>query len=104
VPDLKKILIHPRAAARVGLEERDRIVVESQWGGKTEGRVHLTHLIHPEALGIGGSFGRKGLHRNPKAWEGPSFNELLSAHPPAIDPVSVALCNSPRVKVYKKKE
>ena len=103
VPDLKKILIHPEAAERTGLREGDRLVVESQWGGKTEGQVHITHLIHPEALGIGGSFGRKGLHRNPMAWEGPSFNELLSAHPPAIDPVSVALCNSPRVKVYKKK-
>jgi len=101
-PHLKQILIHKDAAEREGLKEGDEIIVESQWGGKTEGRIHLTNLIHPEALGIAGSFGRKGIHRNPKAWEGPSYNALLSAHPPAIDPVSVALGNSPRVKVRKK--
>ena len=85
------------------LTEGDEIVVKSQWGRKTEGRVHVTHLIHHEALGIGGSFGRKGLHRNPKAFEGISFNELLSARALAIDLASVALCNSPQVTVYKKR-
>jgi anaerobic selenocysteine-containing dehydrogenase len=102
IPDLKKVLVHPKAAEREGLKEGDEVVVESQWGGKTEGKVHITNLIHPEALGIGGSFGRRGLHRNPKSWEGPSYNALLSAHPPAIDPISGALCNSPRVKIYKR--
>ena len=103
VPDLKRILVHPMGAEKAGLEEGDEIVVESQWGGRTEGKVHITNLIHPEALGIGGSFGRKGLQRNPVAWEGPSFNELLYAHPPAVDPISAALCNSPCVKIYKKR-
>ncbi|UCG63392.1 MAG: molybdopterin-dependent oxidoreductase [Deltaproteobacteria bacterium] len=102
VPDLKKVLLHPAGAEREGLKEGDEVTIESQWGGKTEGKVHITNLIHPDSVGIGGSFGRKGILRNPISWEGPSYNELLYAHPPAIDPVSVALCNSPRVKVYKK--
>lgn len=101
IPDLKNVLIHPEAANREGIKEGDHIIIESQWGGKTAGKVHITNLIHPEALGIPGSFGRKGMHRNPRAWEGPSFNELLRSQPPAIDPVSVALCNSPRARIRK---
>jgi anaerobic selenocysteine-containing dehydrogenase len=101
-PHMKSVLIHPRAAERLKLNEGDEIVVESQWGGKAEGKLHITHLIHPDALGIAGGFGRRGLHRNPKAREGAAFNALLSAHPPAIDPVSVAIGNSPRVRVRKK--
>ncbi|MBU2498583.1 MAG: molybdopterin-dependent oxidoreductase [Proteobacteria bacterium] len=102
IADLKRVLLHPKGAEKAGLKEGDEIMIESQWGGRTEGKVHITNLIHPEALGIGGSFGRKGLLRNPIALEGPCFNELLYAYPPAIDPISVALCNSPRVKVTKK--
>ncbi len=101
-PHTKSVLIHPGAADRLKLKEGNRIVIESQWGGKTEGKVHITDLIHPEALGIAGGFGRRSLHRNPKAREGASFNALLSANSKAIDPVSVALGNSPRVRVYKK--
>jgi len=98
---MKSILLHPRAAERHKIKEGDEIIVESQWGGKAQGRVHVTNLIHPDALGIGGVFGRRGLHRNPKAKEGAAFNALLSAHPPAIDPVSVSIGNSPRVKIRK---
>lgn len=100
--DLKNVLIHPDKAESEGVKDGDTIIIESQWGGKTEGKAKITNLVHPDALGIGAGFGRKGLLRNPVELEGPSYNELLSSDPHAIDPISVALCNSPRVKIYKK--
>ena len=101
VPDLKSILIHPKAAEQAGLREGDEIVVESQWGGKN-GRKGAHHQSHPSrGPGYRGEFRPQGPSQKPKSMGRPFFQCPPPRHPPAIDPVSVALCNSPRVKVRK---
>lgn len=101
VPDMKVILVSKTTAAKLGFSEGDEIWVESQFGGKTSGKVHLTNLIYPECIGIGGNFGRMGIGMNPKAKEGPQYNQLLSADEGTFDPIAGSLEISPRVKVYK---
>lgn len=100
VPSLKSVLIAFATAHKLGLNEGDEVWVESAVG-KTKGTVHLSHLIHPQCIGIGGNFGRRGLHMNPKAQEGPQFNILLPTDEASINPVMGNIDNSPQVKIYK---
>jgi anaerobic selenocysteine-containing dehydrogenase len=101
VPDLKVVLINRAAAKKMGYEEGQRVRIESQWGGSTEGKLHLTEMIHPEVVGIGGNFGRFGLQMNPIAKGGAQFNQLVSGDEATIDPVGGGLDNSPRVRLVK---
>ena len=61
VPDAKKIILPSGLAEEVGVGEGDQIWVESTYGGKTEGKVHISQLIHPECIGISGNYGKSGL-------------------------------------------
>jgi thiosulfate reductase / polysulfide reductase chain A len=49
--------IHPQAAAKLGLADGDRVVVENQ-GYQTSGSVFVTPLIHPEAVFMYHGYGR----------------------------------------------
>jgi len=100
-PDLKVVLVNRTAAAKAGLAEGQKVRIESQWGFTTEGKVHLTELIHPEVIGIAGNFGRLGLQMNPIAREGAQYNQLISADEESIEPVAGNLDNSPRVRLVK---
>jgi anaerobic selenocysteine-containing dehydrogenase len=101
VPDLKVVLVNRAAAAKAGLAEGQKVRIESQWGFTTEGKVHLTDLVHPEVVGIAGNFGRLGLQMNPIAKEGAQFNQLVSADEETIEPLAGNLDNSPRVRLVK---
>ncbi len=101
VPDLKVVLMNRTAAAKHGYKEGDMVKIESQWGGATEGKIHLTELMHPEVLGIGGNFGRLGMHMNPNVHVGSQFNQLVSGDEESIEPLAANLDNSPRVRLTK---
>lgn len=101
VPDMKVVLIHPASAKKVGLEEGDRVVIEAEHAGKTNGKVHITNLVHPEVAGIAGNFGRLSPQMNPLVREGSQFNQLCSDEEFTLEPVMGCLENSPRVKIYK---
>jgi len=101
VPDLKVVLINRARAKEMGFEEGQKVRLESQWGGTTEGKLHLTEMIHPEVVGIGGNFGRLGLQMNPIAKGGAQYNQLVSGDEATIDPVGGGLDNSPRVRLVK---
>jgi len=95
------ILINTETARKKGLKDGDQVSVEAFWGGKTQGALKLTELIHPEALGFPGHHGFKGRLRNPITWEGPDFNDLLSDREEEFDPISCATDISPRVRLAK---
>ena len=94
------ILINPAAAAKRGIQDGDTIVVESR-RGKMVGKAKLSGRLHPEVIGIGGNYGRKSMHLNPIAREGPNYNQLLTTEDGTFDPISTAMIISAKVKVYR---
>jgi anaerobic selenocysteine-containing dehydrogenase len=97
----KRVVVPVQAAAKLGIKEGDIVWVESEDGGKTQGQVHVSQLIHPECIGIPGNYGKAGLNMNPKAKDGPNFNVLLSPEEKYSDPIQGSIEIAPRVKVYK---
>jgi anaerobic selenocysteine-containing dehydrogenase len=96
------VLINGETARKRGLQDGDRVVVEAYWGGKAEGVLRVTELIHPDAVGIPAIHGFRSMHRNPVTRRGPHFNSLLSSAEGTFDPVHGGIDRSPRVRVYKK--
>jgi len=96
------VMINAETAARKGLKDGDRVIVESRYG-KTEGRVKSSELIHPEVVGIPGNYGgRSTSFLNPVSSEGAWFNALLSSRENrALDPITAGIENAPRVKVVR---
>lgn len=99
-PNVKRIWLPPAAARELGIAEGDQIRVISR-DGQTEGKAHLSHFIHPRCIGIPGNFGRRTTYMRPMAETGTSFNKLLSLDESTINPVSMSLESSPRVKVER---
>lgn len=95
------VLINRETARQKGLNDGDRVVVEAYWGGKAEGLLRVTDLIHPDAVGIPAIHGFRSMHRNPITRRGPHFNSLLSSAEGTFDPVHGGIDRSPRVRVYR---
>lgn len=95
------ILINRETARKRGLADGDKVLVESQWG-KMEGVLKLTELIHPEAIGVAGNFGRRSMHMNPISRIGPNYNQLLSPDEGTFDPIGGGFCNTARVKLTRR--
>ena len=100
-PHLKKVLVAPSRADELGLAEGDQVVVESMYGGKTTGVLHLSEMIHPSTLAISGKWGAKGAGLVDFAHEGPHYNTLLNDDERDIGFMMGNLNNSVAVKVYK---
>ncbi|NBJ14251.1 MAG: molybdopterin-dependent oxidoreductase [Dehalobacter sp. 4CP] len=100
-PNILKVLVPYEAGKAMGLNEDDEIVVESQYGHKTQGKVHLSQMIHPQTIGIGGKWGKRGTHIIPFAKEGPNYNVLLNGDERDIGFLMGNLNNSVCVKIYK---
>lgn len=88
-------------AEAIGLENGDRVIIQSQHGGKVEGTLFTTDLIHPEVIGIPGQSGHLSPQLNPITREGTNFNQLISGHEGHISPTSAAVEISARVKVMR---
>ena len=97
------ILINPATAERKGLRDGEAIIVESRYG-RLEGRLRVSELFHPDAVGVGGSYGLGTLQSNPLNRLGPNFNALLSLDDKTFDAVSGGQDTAPAVKVYRKRE
>ncbi|MGE5124128.1 MAG: molybdopterin-dependent oxidoreductase [Acidobacteriaceae bacterium] len=98
------VLMNRETAARKGLREGEEVLVEAYWGGKTQGTLKLTSLLHPDALGLPGSHGFKSLHCNPSTMRGPHFNSLLNSAEGSFDPLHGGIDRNPRVKVSQVRE
>ncbi len=100
-PYTLNVMMHPDAAARKGLSDGERVLVESHHG-KDEGTLKITQIIHPECLGIPGTLGHWARNLHVAAKKGTSFNTLLP--PPnikRIDTLSGQIDTCVRVKVTK---
>jgi anaerobic selenocysteine-containing dehydrogenase len=95
------ILLNPTTVARKKLKDGEIVVVESRYG-KIEGRLRVSELFHPDAVGVGGSYGLGTCQSNPLNRLGPNFNALLSIDPVTFDAVSCGQDTAPAVKVYRK--
>ena len=100
-PYLFVILMNKETARRKGLHDGEEVIVESYCGGKTHGRLKVTGLIHPEALGVPGISGFKSVHGNMLREKGPNFNVLLNSAEGSFDPLHGGIDRNPRVKVYR---
>jgi anaerobic selenocysteine-containing dehydrogenase len=96
------IWINSKTAAKKGIKDGDMVVVESRYG-KTQGRVKVTELIHPDVLGFPAGHGAASPLANPITAEGPYFNALcnLDEKNVALDPLTAQVEEGPAVKVYK---
>jgi anaerobic selenocysteine-containing dehydrogenase len=88
-------------AERKGLGDGDIVVVESRYG-KLEGRLRVSELFHPDAVGVGGSYGLGTRQSNPLNRVGPNFNALLSLDDKTLDGVSGGQDTAPAVRIYRK--
>lgn len=96
------ILLNSSTARKKGLKDGEQVIVESRYG-KSKGRLKLTGLIHPQAVGIPGTHGSRSSQENPLTGEGAFFNSICSARQEdgAVDPITGGIEQGPAVKIYK---
>lgn len=99
----ENILINTDTAKKKGLKDGNWVVVESRHG-KTEGRIRVTELIHPDTVGFPGTYGKGAKHSNPLNRKGPHFNILLPTDDKSIDGVSAGQEIAASVKIYRKEQ
>lgn len=96
-----RIQIHPDAAKARNLQDGDKVIVESQHGGSTEGVLKVTGLVHPEVLGFPAQAGRISPFLNPITHHGTSYNQLLNGKDGFYFPESGSIAVGARIKVRK---
>jgi len=95
------ICLNPVTAQRKNIKDGDMVIIESRYG-KIEGRVRVSELFHPDAVGVSGNYGLGTLQSNPLNRIGPNFNTLLSLDEKTFDGVSGGQDSAPRVKLHRK--
>lgn len=96
------VLMNPATARERGLDDGDEILIEAWHGSHVQGRLKLTELLHPDAVGFPSNHGHYSQQRNPETHRrGPHFNVLLTGREGAFDPLTCAIDLTPRVKVLK---
>jgi anaerobic selenocysteine-containing dehydrogenase len=100
-PAVNSIMINVATARVKGLKDGDRVLCESQYGGKLRGIIKTTSLLHPKAVGFSGNFGRRAMFLGPKSREGMNYNRLLSSADGLFDPVTGAIDNTAAVKLTR---
>ncbi len=98
---INSILLNTDTARAKGIKDGDKVIVESQYGGKLEGTIMTTRLLHPRALGFPGNFGKRSMHLGPKAREGNNYNQLLNADDGNFDPIVGGVEITAAVKLSK---
>ena len=99
--DILRVMMNARTAAKRGLKDGDRIEIVSFSGGKTEGAVRTTQMIHPDVLGIAGAYRPKSRNMNPAVDKGVAFGELLKLSEEYMNPLKVSLDRDTKVKIRK---
>jgi anaerobic selenocysteine-containing dehydrogenase len=72
------IQINSATARSKGLKTGDHVLVESLHGGKVEGVIKTTDLVHPDVIGFPAQAGRWSKYMNPRTWQGSNYNLLLT--------------------------
>ncbi len=100
-PYAYKVMLNSAVARQKGLKDGERVCVESRYG-KTTGTLKVTELIHPECVGIAGTFGHWAKKLPISYGKGAAYGNLLP--PPNLDRIDtlsgqVDMCV--RVKIYR---
>ena len=95
-----KILINRQLARRKGISDGETVWVESS-AGKVKGEARITDCVHPEVLGIAGTFGHWAKEMPIARDKGLHYNRLLDSRLDRLDTLSAALDTCVKVKVYK---
>jgi len=99
-PYAYRVLIHTKAAEKRGIKDGDWVWVESRHG-KVKGRCRVTECIHPECVGIGGTFGHWAKKMPTAREKGAHYNALLpEVSLERIDTLNAGIDQCVRVKVY----
>lgn len=93
--------INPKTARRLGVQQGDTIVLETDWGRRTEATADLREGVHPEVVACVGVLGRRITGDLRIRGKGVHFNNLIKFDPKMMDFVSAALDACTRVKVTK---
>ncbi|HZK44243.1 MAG TPA: molybdopterin-dependent oxidoreductase, partial [Syntrophomonadaceae bacterium] len=102
-PYFNVLMMNTETAKAKGLKSGDMVVIECSEDRSIEGKLLVTELIHPEAVGIGGAHGRMhkalGKGANSKTL---FYNKLLVPDLMRMDPVTTSIEGTVNVKVTKK--
>ncbi len=99
-PYTYNIVMHSDTARKKGIREADTICLENFRGDKVTGRVHLSQLIHRQAVavvGLGGWAEGRPIARG----KGVNFNTLLPADQRHVDPICGAFEICVKVKASR---
>lgn len=99
-PYVGRIMINRKTAQAKGLEDGERVCVESQYG-KLYGLLKLTETIHPEVLGTIGCFGHFAGHSAERGREPGNYNALLGSGYAYGSPTTLQAETTARVRVRK---
>lgn len=99
-PYYYKILINADTGRKKGIKDGDLVSVASRTN-KVKGVAKLTELIHPEVIGIAGTFGSWAKGKPIARSKGVHFNSLPPMEAERLDVISGAEDECPEVKIYK---
>ena len=94
------ILLNEDVGKAKGIRDGDSVWLESPVR-KVKATVKLTQCIHPQAVGVGGSFGHWAPGMPNAIGKGVGFNALLPTDLDHIDKISTALDHCVEVRVFK---
>lgn len=100
-PYALNVMMNALTAAKRGLKDGDRIEITSFTGGKVEGAVRTTQMIHPDVLGIAGAYGPKSRNMNPAVKKGIAFVDLLKLSEEYLNPLKISLDRDTKVKIRR---
>lgn len=100
-PYAYSVQINTETAKRKGIEDGDPIWLEQGPGRRVKGKARVTELIHPEVVGIAGTFGLWSDGRPVSKGKGVHFNRLVPLSVKQLDSMTLGPDGCVRVKVYK---
>ena len=92
------VMINRKTAKEKGIQDGQMVTVESPYG-KTQAKVLLTEVIHPETVGFPGGLKRSSLGLSPLARKGTNFNCLAPIDDGTFEPMTGGLDTCVKVKV-----
>jgi anaerobic selenocysteine-containing dehydrogenase len=98
------IILNGDVAGKKGLKDGDLVWVESDTGRRVKGRVKLMQGIHPQVIAFAATSGHWSRHMPIAFGKGTHFNDLLEIDKEHVDPVSLSVESSVKVKVYSAEE
>lgn len=100
-PFAYRLLINKETAAKKGIADGDKILVETAGGASVQGVAKLSECVHPEVIGIASSFGHWARARTTARHRGVHFNSLVPYGLSQIDSMAGLMDACVKVKVSK---